>query len=223
MNKLPGNSNLHQYAYSAYHGCPVQTQHGVLVKEYLDAIWSTLWQSIIKHPRTFAIRFDLHLRHSNDENVDAVFSDVISKFFSALNKEISTDLALRHCRGVRVHETDLRYIWTKERSTAPQPHYHVVIFVNNDTYNVLGSPSPNGVSENMATRIISAWASALNLEERDTKGLVHFPENPTYRINHHQPGFDEAFKAVFYRVSYFAKAATKEYGNRTRSFGCSRK
>jgi len=77
--------------------------------------------------------------------------------------------------------------------------------------------------QNLSTKIVEAWASALGLDDYSTRHLVHFPEDtPVYYLNRNAPNYPQTFASAFFRLSYLAKLETKHYGDRTRSFGCSR-
>lgn len=96
------------------------------------------------------------------------------------------------------------------------PHYHLVIFVNHDAFNSLGKYELG--RSNIYARLVEAWASALNIEDREALGLVEIPRNA------HYPVTADDFNSqgdLFYRASYMAKAATKVRGNR-HCFGGSR-
>ncbi|MGP7938137.1 YagK/YfjJ domain-containing protein, partial [Pseudomonas aeruginosa] len=85
---------------------------------------------------------------------------------------------------------------------------------------------------NMISRIEESWASALGLLMSEVDGLVHIPENPTYRIDRHPRMRKVAWSEhkvlvdelpdLFHRASYLCKKATKSYGDRQRGFGTSR-
>lgn len=76
---------------------------------------------------------------------------------------------------------------------------------------------------NMAARIKKAWASALGYHILDISGLVHFPVNPTYHLNQNSTSFSLELDELFYRVSYFAKAKSKNFGDYSNAFGSSRR
>ena len=65
--------------------------------------------------------------------------------------------------------------------------------------------------------ISSAWASALGMEKHLADGLVSIPKKPIYRINR-----GEKYDDLFYRLSYFAKLASKLFGSASHNFGASR-
>lgn len=228
----PNNSNLHLHYEDTWNGLPVYTGRGPLILNYLIQMYETLSLSIHQYPSTCAIFFVLRF--------PAYWSDsdakVISRFIDSLKSQIENDLLSRQRAGKRVHHTRLRYVWVKERDGALNFHYHVAIFVNRETYFTLGNIKSRTDSSwddypycleardrvNMADRIIGAWASALNCRHDQAVGAVHFLENGVYKIDRNSPGYVQQFQNVFYRLSYFAKKETKEYGDRSNSFGCSR-
>lgn len=195
--------------------------HKPLIEQYLSAIHRTFHAALHNHPRTFVVRFDLHLPLLNfDDSPNLYSSTVISKFFKSLTAKIKHDRRTKEKEGKRVHSCTLRYVWAKERAQACTDHYHVAIFLNNDAYSHLGNY--NNLGRNLSTKIIEAWASALGIDEFVAKSLVHFPqEAPIYYINRNKAESLETYKNAFYRLSYLAKLETKHFGDKTRAFGYS--
>ena len=214
------NTNLTVISNGQYQGLNVNPRP--LSAEYLSATLQTLQAALSEHPRTFMVRFDLHLPQLNFRDSPVVYdSTVISKFFKSLNAKTQHDRLIKGREGKRVHPCTLRYIWARERADADTDHYHVAIFLNNDAYSHLGNFNRSG--QNLSTKIVEAWASALGLDDFSTRHLVHFPEDtPVYYINRNANNYPQTFASAFFRLSYFAKLETKHYGHRTRSFGCSR-
>ncbi|MGE6383048.1 inovirus Gp2 family protein [Shewanella baltica] len=214
------NTNLTVISNGQYQGLNVNPRP--LSAEYLNAILQTLQAALNEHPRTFMVRFDLHLPQLNFRDSPIVYdSTVISKFFKSLSAKIQHDRLTKGREGKRVHPCTLRYIWARERADADTDHYHIAIFLNNDAYNHLGNYNRSG--QNLSTKIVEAWASALGLDDFSTRHLVHFPEDtPVYYINRNANNYPETFASAFFRLSYFAKLETKHYGDRRRSFGYSR-
>lgn len=214
------NTDLAVINNGQYQGLKVNSRP--LSAVYLDIILKTMQAAIIDHPRTFMVRFDLHLPQLNFRDSPVVYdSTVITKFFKSLTAKIQHDRFIKGRKAKRVHPCTLRYIWAKERADADTDHYHVVIFLNNDAYSHLGDF--NRFGQNLSTKIVEAWASALGLDDYSTRYLVYFPDDtPVYYINCNAEKYPETFGKAFYRLSYFAKLETKHYGDRTRSFGCSR-
>lgn len=215
--RLHSNRNLTIHTKDNFNGLPVQTKHSNLIDNYLYNIQVTLQNTVIKHPRTFAVRVDLRLPIQKAN----IGSTAMSKFFASIKSQIEADLKRRKQQNGRVHPCQLRYIWVKEQNCALNWHCHVLILLNNDCYNCLGKfDAPNG---NMAARIKKAWASALSYNAIDIGGLIHFPINPVYFINKNSTAYSSEFASLFYRISYFAKANTKNFGDYSNAFGCSQK
>lgn len=200
----------------------LQTNPRALSNEYLSLILKTMRRALNHQPRTFLVRCDLHLRQLNYPDSPIVYdSMVITKFFKSLNAKIQHDLNTKALKSKRVHPCTMRYVWARERAEADTDHYHVAIFLNNDTYNYLGNYMRQG--QNLATKIVEAWASALGIDDYDVQNLVHFPVNtPVYYVNSNAKNYESSFAKAFFRLSYFAKLETKHYGDRRRSFGCSK-
>ncbi|MAD75682.1 MAG: hypothetical protein CML20_13000 [Rheinheimera sp.] len=197
---------------------PVLSNIGPLSPYYLHRILTIVDRALADHPRTLAIRFDLHLPCGYGD----VGSDLMTKFVESLKAQIKADLHRRAAQGKRVHHCNMRYIWARERADSDSPHFHVVILLNHDSYHTLGV-YVDDQARNMASRIRKAWASTLRRLPEEILGLVHFPANPTYSVNVNSPDFWAMKTDLFRRLSYFAKLDTKEYGIHSRSFGCSLK
>ncbi|QYJ77933.1 inovirus Gp2 family protein [Shewanella acanthi] len=218
-NRYSANTNLTVINNGLYRGYAVYPRP--LSAEYLEAIYRTMNAALDEHPRTLLIRFDLHLPQLNFPDSPTVYdSTVITKFNKSLNAKILHDRHIKGRDGKRVHPCSVSNTWAKERADADTDHYHVAILLNADAYNHLGNYRHNG--QNLSTKIVEAWASALGIDAHGVEHLVHFPEDtPLYYLNQNAPDFEETFAKAFFRLSYLAKLDTKHYGDRTRSFGCS--
>jgi hypothetical protein len=87
--------------------------------------------------------------------------------------------------------------------------------LNKQTFQGLGKFNPH--SGSLYGMISSAWACALGMDEHPAVGLVSTPRNHIYRINR-----GEKYDDLFYRLSYFAKLASKLFGSASHNFGASR-
>lgn len=225
----PYNSNLHLFQGDTWRHRPVYSSGTQgLVEDYLLKIDQVITRALEEHPRTFAIRVDLRYPGFFDES--AIKHDDITRFIKSLKSQLEADARRKESEGKRVHPCTLRYVWAKEQCSSEHPHFHVILLLNRDRYNGLGdftSPSHqdglrgqafNEPALNLSGRIIRAWASALDLDDRDAQALVHFCQDGCYRVNHNDP---EGLDALFERVSYLAKVETKRYGTGHRCFGSS--
>lgn len=230
----PHNSNLVLQNASSYKDyLPVQSTCGLLVTNYLDRIDVTLSAALREYSRVCAIRFDLRF----PSNYFSQDSSVISRFMESLSSRLEAEELRKRREGERVYPCRLRYMWVREKNSSLSWHYHVCIILNRDAYFTLGrfklaaSPKILGVlfadepeiRKNMAARINGAWASALGMSVEQSKGLVEFPTRPVYHIDRNSRDWSQQHADLFYRLSYFAKAKTKFYGDGYNSFGCSRK
>ena len=216
MQRNPYNSNQGLHNGSTFNGMRVQSDQGLLIDDYLSKAYCCLARSIEQYRSVFMLRVDLHLPKDYPEHLTADNS-LMDKFFASLKAKISHSQHTKRNNGIRVHDTDVRYIWCRERSTQGRIHYHVAILLNHDAYAHIGQFSLD--HDNLYARLHGAWASALGIYIYDTAGLIHIPDNPTYRI---ERGDIESFEAAFYRVSYFCKMNTKEFNAGHHSFGSSR-
>jgi len=209
MRKLKTTTN------DTFNGLPILKLKGGLVLSYLDKLYDTIDKAVTQHPRTTAIRVDLRLAKS------LLFDDtgVIKNFIASLDAQIQADLSRKKRRGQTARSCKVRYAWGKERSTSLSHHYHLVLLLNKDVYHSLGRFDQKG---NLSDMIKKAWCRALDIKANEGDTLVHFPDSPTYWLDKNSDKFDQQVDSLFKRVSYLAKVETKHYGDRSRSFGCSR-
>ena len=213
-NPMNTNQVIHQG--DRFNGLPIQQEHGMLIEDYLIKAYNCFDKALEDYTRVCMMRFDLQIPENySPENVNN--NILMSKFFVSLKEKIISSQTRSERLGHRVHYTNLRYLWCRESSSFGRIHYHVAILLNYNAYAFIGDFDLE--SNNMYTRVHEAWASALYMYPPDTVGLIHIPENPVYQI--HRGDF-QSLASAFYRVSYFCKMATKEYGLRFHSFGSSR-
>ena len=197
---------------NTFQGMGVQTDCGELDEKYFIKIDETIKLALNAYPRTSAMRVDL--RYPEDYTV--VENNHISKFIASFKAIIRVDLKKKK-RG----KSTPRFIWVKEQDSSNHPHYHIVVFLNGNVYSHLGYFTAK--ERNTAARIRQAWASALGVHIIDIDGAVHYPDNATYTLNKADSNYKAQYDDLFYRLSYFAKKATKRYGNGGKNFGSSRK
>jgi hypothetical protein len=217
-NEIPYYHPIHQDLWFSplYIGMPVYLDRGPLLTRHLDAIYRMMTNALIASPRSYAVRVDLRL--PND--FDMSDTEVITRFFRALNRSLDTADMQKRQEGKRVHPHRLQYCWVREWGAEGKPHYHVVLMFNRDRYRTLGSFSAD--EGNLCARIRQAWAIALQRPLADTARLVQIPKNAEYHLLSCSMNYEQDVKGFFYRLSYFAKADTKRFGIGQRSFGTSR-
>ena len=191
-----------------------------LVIPYLDAIEKVMLAACGEHKRMFAVRIDLRLpAFSNTIDLDS--NKVLKRFIASLEAQIKADAKRKAREGKTPHPCNIRYIWAREQNTAHHQHYHCVLFFNKDRYHCTGKIDAE--SDNLFTRIVKAWASALSLPVYETMELVHLPQNAHYYLDANSSNFTQDFHALYYRLSYLAKLNTKQYGLGQRCFGYSQR
>lgn len=200
-------------------------RHAPFNNRYLQRIAGVVNNALAVHPRTMAFRVDLHLPEYRDTD-DSIICDanisqgLLSRFIESLNVRVLTLLNHKKKEGKRTYPSQLRYIWIRELSANGKPHYHIVLFVNKDTFNTLGSYDATG--SGVASLIQAAWLSALGLPVcAEYLPLVHFPSNPRYYLNSRTISFTKTYGELMFRLSYMAKERSKLYSPAQRSFGCS--
>lgn len=145
----------------------------------------------------------------------------ISRFIESLDAKIAARYRSKLKQDTRTYPCHLRDAWVREVGEINQKsHYHMMLFVNNDTFNGLGSYKEDGTG--LASLIREAWLSALQFSHRSEHWtLARFPDNPLYYLDANSAGFKDIYDQLTLRLSYFAKERTKDYSREERSFGCS--
>ncbi|GAA6205391.1 inovirus Gp2 family protein [Thalassotalea sp. SU-HH00458] len=203
-NQYLPHLELHTSEY--FNGYPVQVKYQPLIMNYLLINEQVLMKALSHHKRTCAMRFELKYPKGWD-----IQHYAISRFIDSLRVRIKSDLARKNKHTGRNDTCILSYIWTLERSSSLGWHYHVVIFVNRDIYFRVGNLL--NTEGNMYSRIRAAWASALGLSFEKSSGLVHIPNNAVYKIKTNDDNYHQQVQDVLYRLSYFAKVDTKQFGD----------
>lgn len=217
MKRNSQNTNLQLHYEDTYQGLSVQTKHGPMIVEYLDVLYLTKQRALNEHPRTFAFRADLRFPETLGAVAFLASNIMMERFFASFKAKIRHNRATAKKKNRHAHDTTVRYVWAREIGHVGKPHFHLVIFLNNDAYCSLGAFEAG--RENIFNRLQEAWASALGLPLHSVTGLVEIPANPCYYVRHNdQASIDE----FFYRASYLCKSATKSYGNGCHGFGSSR-
>ncbi|MEB0007261.1 inovirus Gp2 family protein [Pseudomonas sp. RTB3] len=217
MRRHPGNSNLHLHTGDTFQGLPLQVNKGPFIREYLSRLNETMDRALAQYPRVFAFRFDLRLPVGVQLPDYAYTNEVIDRFIESFKAKIKHNRRMARLLSKYAHDSNVRYLWTRECGQHGTPHHHLVILLNYDAFNTLGYFTSG--RENIFTRLEDAWASALGLPAGGVKGLVEVPRNPTYRLDR---GVWEGQAEFFFRSSYLCKAATKVFGDGSHGCGASR-
>ena len=166
--KLISNPNLTVSFEETFNECEVLLSTDGWIVEYLQSIHKTFEKALVEHRRTYALRFELLFP---TEGVYKCDDAVITRFFASLKAKLRHNIDSKSARGLRVHPCTLRYVWCKEKNRSLNYHYHVLIFLNRDSYKWLGNVD-TGNSRLLSTMIIKAWNSALGFDAEQARALV---------------------------------------------------
>ncbi|MBB4864034.1 hypothetical protein HNP46_002894 [Pseudomonas nitritireducens] len=217
LKRHPDNTNLHLHYESKYNGLPVMQEHAPLIREYLQILQRITERSLADHREVFAVRFDLQFPEVEFTPWHWMTNEVISRFVESLEERIQNARKKAAVDNKKAHKTTVRWMWVKEYgddSSRANPHYHCLLLLNRDAFNALGKFDLE--RDNLYSRLVSAWASALGVEDWQAMGMVHIPTNACYSIT------TEGYSGYFYRMSYLCKARSKVYGNGQHACGYSR-
>jgi hypothetical protein len=190
---------------------------GATHDEYIHRVEETLRKAMKEYARLLVIRVDLRFPLNSNANLK-MDKMAITRYFKSLGEKLVADSKRKKKRGVRVYPCRLRYVWVREFGEYNHKHYHVLLLLNKDAYHHPGDFKRKG---NLSSMIKSAWCSAIGVNYEDSEGLVEFPKNCCYWVKRNDEMEMKTFDEVMFRTSYFAKMATKVYGDGERNFGCS--
>ncbi|MDO6465530.1 inovirus Gp2 family protein [Pseudoalteromonas carrageenovora] len=196
-----------------------QLSHNLSYQQRIELV---LNHAIEQSPRLNVVRFDLYLPnyYQSIDTPKAVANNLISRFFASLKARLSSDAIQRRRLGHRVHDTKLYYVWAREfGELADKEHYHIAIFINKDRFHSLGSYDCN--SGSLASLIIQAWASALDIPVDEAQSLVNFPDKACNWVESNSKSHSTQRGISVSRLNYLAKNKTKVYGTGKRNFGTS--
>lgn len=214
LSRNPCNRNQKLHYSSIFNGYKVYTDRGPLIHQYLSGIERCIESALIDYSSVFVLRIDLKL----PAGIDVTQERLVERFIASLKSKVRAASKQSTDQGKRVHATTIRYVWCKEFSSTNQPHYHVALLMNKQSYWRAGSYDIN--CKCLYSMIVGAWLSALGLSDiARYKYLVNFSENGQYHMRRDSP---ESVQDVFYRLSYLCKLDTKNFDSRGHSFGCSR-
>ncbi|MCY1700915.1 inovirus Gp2 family protein [Lelliottia sp. SL45] len=200
---------------------------GPLNADYLDILHRVTRLALDDHPRTLAVRVDLHFspRWFSDDALTCVpnlSGCPLSRFTASLKSKISHYRHRLKKQGRQAHRCTPRYVWIKEIDSAVHHHYHLVLFFNKDLFWQLGAFDP--AKSSLCTLIQDAWLSALNLKGHDEhRALVHFPDRASCVLNTRRADFHDSYSRFMFRASYLAKERSKAYSPAARSIGASQR
>ncbi|MFJ5440221.1 inovirus Gp2 family protein [Pectobacterium brasiliense] len=200
------------------------SEYGSHVTSYKNKIVGVINNAVKEHPRTLALRMDLHdpVILDNGDTISCFAntdSGAISRFTNSLKAKLAADEQRKRKEGKRVHPNTLRYAWVREFTQNGKRHFHVFLFLNKDAYYHLGDFNMD--DDTLRTMITSAWCSALNLTPEKGQHLVQYPTNGKY-VLHRDDILNDIYPSdLLNRIDYLTKVKSKIFGDGYRSFGCS--
>lgn len=118
-------------------------RHAPLNTTYLQRILRVINNATADHARTMAVRVVLRL----PDDILINRQGLISRFIESLDAKITARCRSKLKQGKRTYLCHLRDAWIREVGEINhKSHYHMVLFVNNDTFNRLGSYKEDGMA-----------------------------------------------------------------------------
>lgn len=197
--------------------------HGLHNSDNLDAILEMLDYATDEYASVMAVRVDYHYPPILEDTVSCFINrdpGAISRSINSLKEKLKNSEQRRRRNGTRVHPNTLRDVWAKEYSQSGKCHFHVCLVFNEQAYSRLGDYNTD---TSLRMMITSAWYSALDIEEEDCPGLVHFPENCRYILDQNSADYIYEYGELVHRLDYLTKLDSKIYEEGGRNFGGSRK
>lgn len=187
-------------------------------KKYQNVFVDVINQAVDEFPRTLALRVDL--RFPANYNYSSS-SREITRFIESLKAKLRVDCSRKNKHWERRWQNRLRYVWVREIGNRNnRKHYHVLLLLNKDFYHGAGKFDSDN---SLAALIQQAWCSALELDYTLHPSSVNFPVNGVFHLNINKEDYEQLLTQLLKRMEYLAKDYTKDYDDRYRSIGRSRK
>ena len=228
MYKHPTNKNLNIIKTTTFENLPLieSRRYGSFefIKQYLTSNKRVIDNALDVHHRTIALRVDLHLPCNNfNPDYPKITKEIeMTRFIKSFKSKIHALMNRRRRDGNCTHNTCVNYIWVCEYGKNNSYHYHLVLFLNHNTFRHPGIKTTPQQSSPLINIIVEAWERALMVSFETAWDLVTIPQNAIYSlIQTGCPEEDRNYCDLFMRLSYFAKLNTKVYGTNRNSYGSS--
>ena len=229
--RVPENMKLKFFYECYYRGCEVLTRQGPLIENYLESTYDALLYVCEMQNKTFVFRLDLRFPDDMPPNTLHVLNTYIRRFLDNYEEELAL-LRLKH--QSQIHSTNSRNVWCREQKDSDKPHYHLLILLNGNAFQQLGSSKESawgGYQDNtLIHAAIRAWSQALELPIYKNKGLVeivkkwkHGRRTNKYFLCMLHRNDPYSFAEVMYVASYLCKYHSKPLGQWVHCFGASQK
>ncbi|WP_108944160.1 inovirus Gp2 family protein [Shewanella halifaxensis] len=204
------------FQFQSYHQLNTPSQYQY-IDNYLSCFERVLQQQFACNNRVTCIRLDLRFPN----NIHYEDPKVITRFIEAFKARLRVWKGSRIKTGKYKHPLGFGYVWVRERNESHNWHYHLVLFFNKDAFAHIGAFDLN--RDNMYSRIVGAWSSALGMLDIEVKTSVHIPKNAISYLDLNSDEFYEQLDSFWQRFTYLAKVATKDINDFNRNIGCSQK
>lgn len=204
------------YQFESCHQLNTPSQYRY-IESYLSVFERVLHQQLECNNRITCIRLDLRFPKVS------IYQDpkVISRFIDALKARLNVWKSQHATQGKHHHRIGFSYVWARERAGSYNWHYHLVLFFNKDAFAHIGAFDLN--RDNIYSRIVGSWASALNMADIDVKSLVHISSNAITYLDANSAEFHGQLNSFWKQFTYLAKVATKYINDGNRNIGYSYK
>lgn len=201
-----------------------QSKHGNHIENYRERTLNVIQLATQEHPRTLAIRVDLHdpAILDNGDTIDCLYDNspnVIARFINSLKAKIDAYQQRQRANGVRVYPNTLRYAWVREYTQTGKRHYHMILLLNKDAFYHLGDHDLDRPT--LRTMITTAWCSAQGLYPDEGQHLVHYANDGIFVLNETDVDLGYYPEGLLNVINYMSKENSKVFGTVSRNFGCS--
>lgn len=149
---------------------------------------------------------------------ESLSNNYLDLFIKALRRRLQQYKNEKQRAGSRVHGVTFEYVWAREYGhSSNKPHFHLLLLFNGHAFNALGQFS--NAHESLYNRIGESWGEALGIHVAEGGKFTHFPEIGQYLVDSRNA---DQVAQVFWRASYLAKVATKNFHEGFHVFGGSR-
>ncbi|MEL7798102.1 MULTISPECIES: YagK/YfjJ domain-containing protein [Idiomarina] len=200
---------------SRYKGFDMWKQNAPYIEQYLDKLYEVFQRSFYNHPRTLVVCFDLHLPFYSQHSL---VRNPITEFIENIKRGIKSYQLKQQREKKRIHHTQIEYVAKVEQTIeSPLEHYHVVLFLNKDTFYNVGNLSHEDRTQ-LGRIIRHAWLKVHGISTDSTAALLHASNPVSYSLEGPLTCLNKQHEVVFKRISYLCKEATTKYQGRHQSF-----
>lgn len=212
--RSPHNHNHTLHYDTVFKGFHLHMANAPYIQEFLERLYIVMLRSLENHRRILAVKFDLHLPANANPYMQR---NPITDFIDRVKAGIASYQNSLKRQGKRVYPTEVEYVAKIEQVGSDREHYHVVIFVNKDTFYKVGNLSCVDPTQ-LGQIIRQAWLKTHGLPIYSPAALFH-TTNPVFRVLYGPLNAnDETHKEAFLHYSYLCKEQSTKYQGKRQSF-----